>query len=184
MSEMQVVEYAGFWRRFGAFWIDCLCFLPLFALSYLLESKYRLFQVYYFLPSLLFGLWFHVYLVKRYGGTPGKLILKIQIQKLNGSHIDGESAFLRYSVMFILSVLMSVATMISVLKMTDVEYQSGSFLDQSIALMNGAPGWYKLVNLALQAWVWSEFIVMLMNKKRRALHDFMAGTVVVKVAEK
>jgi uncharacterized RDD family membrane protein YckC len=29
-----------------------------------------------------------------------------------------------------------------------------------------------------QIWVWSEVVVMLFNKRRRALHDFIAGTIV------
>jgi uncharacterized RDD family membrane protein YckC len=29
-------------------------------------------------------------------------------------------------------------------------------------------------------WFYSELIVMLTNKKRRAIHDYMAGTVIVK----
>ena len=28
-------------------------------------------------------------------------------------------------------------------------------------------------------WTWSELIVMLFNQRRRALHDFIAGTVVI-----
>jgi uncharacterized RDD family membrane protein YckC len=28
-------------------------------------------------------------------------------------------------------------------------------------------------------WIYSEFIVLLTNEKRRALHDFMAGTIVI-----
>jgi uncharacterized RDD family membrane protein YckC len=36
------------------------------------------------------------------------------------------------------------------------------------------------VNTALQIWIWGEFITMLFNKRRRAVHDYMAGTVVVR----
>jgi uncharacterized RDD family membrane protein YckC len=32
-----------------------------------------------------------------------------------------------------------------------------------------------------QAWLWSELVVLLLNAKRRALHDFIAGTVVIRV---
>ena len=32
--------------------------------------------------------------------------------------------------------------------------------------------------------MWSEFIVMMTNDKRRALHDFIAGTVVIQVRGK
>jgi len=32
-------------------------------------------------------------------------------------------------------------------------------------------------------WVYGELIVLLTNKKRRALHDFLAGTVVIRSAK-
>jgi len=41
------------------------------------------------------------------------------------------------------------------------------------------PAWYKPVLILENIWVWSEFIVMMTNKKRRALHDFLAGTLVI-----
>lgn len=44
--------------------------------------------------------------------------------------------------------------------------------------MSFTPGWYKIVNILMNVWIWSEFIVILTNKKRRAIHDFIAGTVV------
>jgi uncharacterized RDD family membrane protein YckC len=43
-----------------------------------------------------------------------------------------------------------------------------------------APPWYRAVTVLMQVWIWSEFVTMLFNKKRRAIHDFMAGTVVIK----
>ncbi|MNR36189.1 hypothetical protein D3C85_1540850 [compost metagenome] len=46
-------------------------------------------------------------------------------------------------------------------------------------LVEQAPLWYPAVNVALQVWIWGEFITMLLNKRRRAVHDYMAGTVVV-----
>lgn len=42
------------------------------------------------------------------------------------------------------------------------------------------PAWYVLVDTVNQLWVWSEFIVLLFNKRKRAIHDFIAGTVVIK----
>jgi hypothetical protein len=41
------------------------------------------------------------------------------------------------------------------------------------------PLWFGWVDTLSQAWTWSEIIVLLFNKKKRALHDFMAGTVVI-----
>ena len=96
--------YAGFWRRFGAFWIDFAVLLPLMGIAYYFGEKTRLFQLYWFIPGLLFGLWYHVYLVARYGGTPGKLLLDMRIAMTDGSAVTTNAAALRYSVLFVLSV--------------------------------------------------------------------------------
>src|SRR5438876_2671458 len=68
------LRYAGFWPRLGALLLDFLILLPLSAIAFWGSEKYRLFQMYYLLPGALFGLFYGVYLVRRYGGTPGKLI--------------------------------------------------------------------------------------------------------------
>ncbi len=38
---------------------------------------------------------------------------------------------------------------------------------------------YEVLSFALNVWIWSEVIVLLFNRRKRALHDFIAGTVVV-----
>jgi hypothetical protein len=41
------------------------------------------------------------------------------------------------------------------------------------------PKWYRIVDEFNTIWVWSEVVVILFNERRRALHDFIAGTIVV-----
>ncbi len=173
------MEYAGFWKRFGAFWLDLLVLLPIVALSTWGPEQSRLFHVYYFIPGIVFGIWFHVYLVKRYGGTPGKLLLKIKITKIDGSDAGYKEAILRYSVMLIISVIMSAALMPATLEMTDTEYFSMGWEERASYMVELAPSWYNWASIVMNIWIWSEFLVMLTNKKRRAIHDFMAGTVVI-----
>lgn len=175
------MEYVGFWRRLCAFFLDFIAVLPLVWVVYFLGDKFRLFQLYWFLPATAFGLWFSVYLVSRYGGTPGKLLLKMRIAMLDGSPITVKAATKRYSVQFVLYLAVSVAMVLSCLEITDEQY----FLHlgygaKATALVNLAPSWYKSVNVLMQIWIWSEFISMLFNRKRRAIHDFIAGTVVIK----
>jgi uncharacterized RDD family membrane protein YckC len=69
--------------------------------------------------------------------------------------------------------------MMVVLEMTDAEYFSMGWLERSLAMAARAPSWYNIVIVAIYIWVLSDFIVMLTNKKRRAIHDFIAGTVVI-----
>jgi uncharacterized RDD family membrane protein YckC len=174
------MNYGGFWRRFGAYWLDVIILLPLIFVTLWLSTRSKYFYAWYFLPGSLITLWYHVYLVRRFGGTPGKLLMKLRICKVDGQSVGYKEAALRYLVLLILSSVQSIAVIISALHMTDATYVSLGFMARSQALVAGAPSWYRPVNVALQVWIWSEFLVLLTNKKRRELHDFMAGTVVIR----
>jgi len=177
---MDEPQYAGFWQRFFAYWVDALVLSPLTGVAYLLGEQTRMFYLYWFIPGVLIGLFFHVYLVKRYGGTPGKLLLKTRIALVDGSPVTMKAAFLRHSVLFVLSGLTSVALLIGTLSMTDETYFSLGYVARAQQIVALAPSWYTVVHVLLQIWIWGEFVTMLFNKKRRAVHDFIAGTVVVR----
>ncbi|XOV77365.1 MAG: RDD family protein [Aestuariibacter sp.] len=179
-EEKTELLYAGFWKRFFAFWIDVIALLPVILIVIWGEQQFRLFQLYWLVPGALIGLWFHVYLVHRYGGTPGKLLLNIRITDLDGAHVSFGQAMLRYSVLFILSTMSTLALLPTYLGMTDAQYFSMDLVERSRYLQENSLGMLDIVNVAVNIWIWSEFIVMLTNKKRRALHDFMAGTVVIR----
>jgi uncharacterized RDD family membrane protein YckC len=140
-----------------------------------------------YLVNLILGtiiaLVFEVYLVKRFGGSPGKLIMGIRIAKLDGGKAGYREAVIRYSVLFFINTLLSVALLMSLYGMSDFEYATFTSVQAHVrALDAGAPAWYQPVQIAGAVWAYSEFLVLLTNKKRRALHDFMAGTVVVQAA--
>lgn len=182
-SPNNALHYAGFWRRFGAYWLDFLIFLPAIGLSFWLGEKSRMVNIWNHVPWLIFGLWFHVYLVKRYGGTPGKLMLGIRVTRLDGSPVGFRESLIRHSVIFVLSALQSVGLVIATFSMSDSEYLSLSFQARSLRLIEIAPSWYQPITMLMNIWIWSEFVIMLTNKRRRALHDFMAGTVVIHSAQ-
>jgi uncharacterized RDD family membrane protein YckC len=98
---------------------------------------------------------------------------------VNGKAVGYREALFRYSVDFILSVLMFTALVIPTLKMSDSEYLSLSFTARSDQLVALAPAWYSALKWVQNAWVFGELAVLLTNRKRRALHDFIGGTVVV-----
>jgi len=173
------MEYAGFWKRFGACWIDIVILFPVMLLSLWGCEQLRLFQLYWLVPGTLIGLGFHVYLVKTYGGTPGKLLLKIKIAKVDGSDVGYKEAVLRYVVLFVCSLASSIALVLVTLEMTDAQYFSMAWMERQAYMVDNASSWYNVANIIMNIWIWSEFIVMLTNKKRRALHDFIAGTVAV-----
>ena len=173
------LHYAGFWRRFGALWLDFLFFLPLTGFVFWMNERFRLFQAVYVIPGCIIGIVYGVYLVKRFGGTPGKVIAGLRISKLDGSPIGYKEAIVRALPEFSLGLLMSIGLALATLKMSDSDYASLGYMDRNRQLMTLTPAWFTPVQILQTIWVWSEFIVLLTNKKRRALHDFIAGTVVV-----
>jgi uncharacterized RDD family membrane protein YckC len=176
---MNSLRYAGFWVRLGSLLLDSLILLPIGLLIMWADGQYRLFQFYYLLPGILFGLFYGVYLVKRFGGTPGKLIVGIRIRKVDGEPVGYREAILRYLPDAILGLLMSIALLFPLFHMSNAEYHSLAFLERSQRLAAQAPSWYQPLVWIQNIWVWGELIVLLTNEKRRALHDFIAGTVVV-----
>jgi uncharacterized RDD family membrane protein YckC len=175
------MNYAGFWRRFGAFWIDFAAMTPIIAIVLYGTNHSRLFNLWWFLPGAAFGLWFSVYLVMRFGGTPGKLLLGTRVVMSNGLPVTPRAALIRHSVAFVLGLITSLGLCLGALALTDDQYLAMSLTDKNIAITRSAPGWYGASNIAMQAWGWAEMLTVLFNKKRRAVHDFMAGTAVVRV---
>lgn len=173
------LRYAGFAPRLASVMLDCFIMLPLGVLVLWCNSHYRLFSVYYLVPGTLFGLFYSAYLVRRFGGTPGKLLVGIRIRKLDGTPVGYREAFLRYFPEFVLGLLMSIAMLFPLFHMSDAEYQSLSFAARTSHMVELAPSWYKPLQWVQTVWIWGELIVLLTNRKRRALHDFIAGTVVV-----
>ena len=171
--------YAGFWKRLGANLLDLLVQLPIMAFCFWGMSNYRLFQVYWFLPNILFDLFYDVYLVRRYGGTPGKLLMGIRICKVNGEPVGYREAFLRELPRTLLGIMTAVGPMLALLLLSDAEYQHLDVEGRSKRIDELTPFWQTPFQWIQSAWIWSELIVLLTNKKRRALHDFIAGTVVV-----
>jgi uncharacterized RDD family membrane protein YckC len=97
------------------------------------------------------------------GGTIGKLKCKIKVVSAkNERRIGMKQALLRDSIPLILSVLLYGYILVL----------EPSNLDESKYL--------RFVPAIFGLWFLAEIITMLTNEKRRALHDFIAGTVVVR----
>jgi len=172
--------YVGFWLRFGAFWLDIIIMLPWIFLVNYINNLGRLYILYTLIPSYAFSLFYGIYTVKKWGGTPGKLIVNVKIVRKDGAKANWKEAILRYAVQFLIGIPMTVASIIVIFSMTDAQYESMSFFARSAFIGANMPIWNKPVIWANQIWIWSEFVVLLFNKRKRALHDFIAGTVVIK----
>ncbi len=172
--------YAGFGPRLASLLLDSIILGPvIFAILYFNSSG--LYMYYYTLvPNLIINLWYYVYLPKRYGATPGKLIMGMQIIRLDGEKIGWREAFLRHLVMFILAISGAALTIYGMSKTDEATFESLSWLQQSQHLMSFSPILLVIYTWLSNGWFWSELIVLLTNPRKRALHDYIAGTVIVK----
>ena len=172
--------YAGFWIRAAAKILDFIIFLPLAGILLYINGLSKSAYFYTVVPNLLFGVFYEVYLVKVYGGTPGKLIMDIKIIQKNGDDLNWNAAFYRYAIDLCLAIL-GIYLMILTLNSIDDSFYAGLGFTKKYTLISTLnPTFSKIQSWINYLWAISGTIVLLANPRKRAIHDFIAGTVVVK----
>lgn len=172
--------YAGFGSRLGSLLIDTLIYWPFILLIEYINGLSRTNYYFTFLISLSFLFFYHIYCVKKWGGTPGKLIMNIKILKINGKPVEWEQAILRHIVSIIYSVITTILICISISKISDDLFDKLSYVQRSMVLTSLSPVPIKALMWFNNIWVLSELIVLLFNQRKMALHDYIASTVVIK----
>ena len=163
-------RYSTFWRRFWAGFLDGLVLFPIDWLVGRIELRE--------LPSALLPFWlflvyfyFSAYIVLMHayrGQTVGKMITGVTVLTADEeSPIGLKHAVLRESPYLLFLLIGWVMTTYTLL--------SGGGFTQIFEF-----DYY--IGTAALIWFGLEVFSMLLNEKRRALHDFLAGTVVVRDA--
>ncbi len=170
--------YAGFWKRLGAAIVDMMVFIP-FMLIFNLQS---ISLVVAMLTAVVWYALYYAYVVYfhyKFGATLGKIATGIRVTLPNGGRIGLRQALLRSSVDIGFGILAVTAQVIAISNADADKYLNAGWLDRSTYLIPLLPAWYGIANIGSSVWYWSEFIVLLFNRRKRSLHDFIAGTVVV-----
>lgn len=165
---MVAERYQTFWPRFWAAVIDTLVFLPLFYVSEawgpyeaggIVETAVSIAVV-----ALDYA--YAVILHGRYGKTLGKMVTGVSVRTYRTeATITYAQAFLRDSPAIVLTVLSIAFVAVTILT------GSSQYVAKGMAEFFG---WCNM------AWFMLELVTMLANDQRRAVHDFIAGTVVVR----
>ena len=179
MSNGQKV-YAGFWKRFCAGWVDAFIIIPLALMLVWLEGFDRTLAIVITIPSSILFAMYNVYFNARFGGTLGKLAVGIRITKPDGSRIGWLEAWKRSFVDLVFAFIVLVVEVWGLIHVDAQSFTSLGWIERTQLVNTYAPKWYGIIAVAQQVWIWSEVIVLLFNKRKRAIHDFIAGTVVVK----
>jgi uncharacterized RDD family membrane protein YckC len=162
-------RYKTFWRRFGALFIDGLMFRPLeiFAPDVQVDSS-----MYTAVAAGLIGMVSIVYstaMHARFGQTVGKMATGVIVLDLTETRGPGLKQSLQRDS---LSYGFGLGGIVLFAMVTSVDNRGDS---DALLILAVAIGFTAL------AWTVGEILSTLTNERRRAIHDFIGGTVVVKM---
>ncbi len=172
LGDQDPLKYSTFWRRFWAGLIDGLVFTPLVFLDGYMQSlgDSDAFLLGWSAISSSAGWIYSVWLHARYGQTLGKMAMRVKVLDISEVRIPTlQQAFLRDIGRIVLDAFSFGYSAYLVLTSQYSE----------VAVIRSLPG--RILGVAGLSWFGIEVVTMLMSKKRRALHDFIARTVVVRL---
>lgn len=160
--------YRTFWPRFWAGLLDSLLlFLVLPIDSWVEDATTN--------PYLL-GSWFIVYtfifdaysvtMHARFGQTVGKMVTGVKVLDLSGAKLSLRQALMRDSVPILLGVVVVLESLPRILN------GGGPYAGVEFT-------WIDYVSVL---WFAVEVVTMLLNAKRRAVHDYLAHSIVVRLS--
>lgn len=164
------LRYKTGFRRFGAAIVDALVFVPLaFADNYVrfnLDSKAGL--VFWLTFMTAVTIFYSVFMHFKYGQTLGKMVANVKVVNLDETrNLTIRQALLRDSFYILVE---TVGLLYFVIELISVNLSTTE-------LLNGFDDFGGTVAII---WILLELVSMLTNEKRRAIHDFIAGSVVIK----
>ena len=170
---------ASAWRRFLAALVDAalntglslVTLLPLLRES--VESRSLLPVVGLSIIETVFFLW----LVVRFGLTPGKYVARIRIVDQGGAFPNWSRALLR-AFPGILGGILGTVQMNAMIHSVPLPVGPLSFTEFGRLLHDHGHRYVRLEH-ALTAFQFVDIGAILLNRRRRAIHDFVAGTYVV-----
>ena len=169
-------KFKTFWRRFWAGAVDGIVLAPLVYLDMLIWSHAK------GIPTSLLLAWhmvqtlsvyaYSICLHAKFGQTLGKMVFRVKVVDVTERPITVLQAIRRDIVPLALALIRVVQDSGPILRgenlMAPTHVNVGGMI---IMVLTGA------------GWFWAEVLTMLTNRRRRAIHDFIAGTVVVRIPQ-
>lgn len=166
-------RYQTFFPRFIASIIDSIVLWPIgFLLEYLMQIDILFLVLFLTLLNKLMPFMYSIFCHGKYGQTVGKYAMNvIVIDAGEQKGIDFRQAILRDAVPVALMVILFAFSIV----LMDYEQSHEDFMSNIDVLL-------PMIIISSLSFLWSilEILSMLTNEKSRALHDLIAGTVVVR----
>ncbi|MEK3865349.1 RDD family protein [Paenibacillus sp. FSL H7-0716] len=162
-------NFIGFWKRVLASILDFLVIgipgvIVYWILNSLAVSLHS--EIPIILEYILF-IAFDIFMIVRFGGTPGKLILKLKIVNEQGNYATVKEALIR-NVFRMISMILSMVIAVSSYDFTVISAKLSLWSDLAFDLTQ-ILGPIMLV----------DYLLVGFHPRKRAIHDLLAGTYVV-----
>jgi len=164
-------KYRTFWPRFWAAFIDAGIFLPLGLITHWVfrtDAPPSL-RGAWFLFSTFSGVAYSIFFHARWGQTIGKRVMGVVVRHVSERPLSLGQAVVRDFVPLVFAAHDAVSY-------APMAFAGKNPFVQPYVVATGVL-WF------VEAWTVLEILTMLTNSRRRALHDLVAGSVVVRVSE-
>ena len=171
-------NYASYTSRLGAMLIDVLVFQFLMLLIKYWGGVGKWYYIIYSVTNIFWIYFITIYLVKRTGASLGKLILGLVIVKTDGQPVGWKNAILRESIALV-KIALQLIIILSVFNKIDNSYYLSLKPNTTQEYLHSFSPyfsylyWVGIILTAVNA------VLIFTNKRKRLLHDFIAGTVVI-----
>jgi uncharacterized RDD family membrane protein YckC len=169
------IDYADFGYRFGASALDGMVFALLYGAFRWLHIQDPTSAALGMFAWTIVYCAYYVGFTAATGQTPGKMVMGIQVRRADGGTVGLREASLRYlpNVVFTVTIVV-MASLIAATPGGVDDLDGGAQVGIVGAVMVGG-----LLQLLYLAYILGEIICFYASPRNRALHDFLAGTVVV-----
>ena len=171
-------QYAKFWDRFGAYFLDAIIVgLISYGMNYLNFTSLKSFYLY--LPIALIAILYKPYMESRYQATLGKMALNLKVTDANFKQIDFEKSLLRSLIVMIPALIYIPVQYLAFgnpsLMAIDGFWQFSLGVTQTYPAMGTFNTIFSMIFLV-------DLIMLLTDgsKRQRSLKDRMAKTYVLK----
>lgn len=153
-------------KRFLAAFFDGIFLTLISKIQHLLPLDNKIITISWIIFFALFGYAYSIFCHYRFGQTIGKFFMNVKVFDISETKkLTLKQAILRDSIGLIVLIYSSIRILVDLhFNQIDFEIAQATF--------------YSNANDILAIWTLVELITMFFNKKRRALHDYLAKTVV------
>jgi uncharacterized RDD family membrane protein YckC len=171
-------EYVGFWGRVGASLLDAFILIgPGLATFPLIQRLFRMRAPGPWIAASIAVRFVVLFFVTWFGGTPGKLILRMRIVDRDGEYLTPSRAVLRDAIPWADLLVLSIM-IIQVMSTIPAGYVPDSWIELSRTLVRYGGAWPSFTTIL--SWMsLPDVLFVACSPRKQALHDLLAGSFVI-----